>query len=373
LWLSLGATVLLVGSFILGYLTGVVLPPVNTDKNLAAIEEAYQNIVRDYVEPGQVDRDALSQAAIQAMVDALGDPYSAYLNPDAFQRYSDTDAGVYGGIGAEVAIKDSQVTIVSVYSGSPAEAAGIRAGDVILEVDGVSTEGMSTTDVVALVRGDKGTGVSLLIQHQGEAETLPIEVVRAEIQTASVEYELMGDVAYISLEQFGERSDAEMAAAIKSANEEASGIILDLRGNPGGGLQTVINIASRFITDGVVLTVRFSDGETETHRVVSQDVTTELPMVVLVDGYSASASEVLSGALQDHQRAVIAGETTYGKGSVNYMEPLPDGSAIYITAARWLTPDGHLIKGQGITPDYELEADTDWVQWALDYLHGLNS
>jgi carboxyl-terminal processing protease len=368
LLISLGAILLVIVAFAMGYVFGALLPA-TTDRNLAAINEAYRNIVRDYVDPGKIDRDALSEAAIKAMIDELGDPYSAYLNPDMYEQQTADEAGVYGGIGAEVGIKNGRVTIVSTFEGSPATLAGIQAGDVLLEIDGVSAEGMSVWDAVLRVRGLKGTGVRLLIERESEVQPLSFDIIRGEILTSSVEYEMLGGIAYISLDQFGDRSDSELEEVLIIANREAEGIILDLRGNPGGGLNTVINITSRFIDTGIVLSVRYSDGKTEIHRVVDREVTTDLPIVVLVDGFSASASEVLAGALQDHERAIIAGQTTYGKGSVNYMEPLPDGSAIYITAARWLTPDGHLIEGEGVTPDFILDVDDDWVAWAVSFLH----
>ncbi|MCL2150304.1 MAG: S41 family peptidase [Dehalococcoidia bacterium] len=371
IWASLGAAVLLVVTFVVGVFFGASFLVFSVDKELAAIEQAYRNIVRDYVDPGKVDQATLSQAAIQAMIDALDDPYSAYFDPEVYRWYTDDSAGVYGGIGAEIGLIDDRITIVLAYAGSPAAGAGLKTGDAILEVDGVSTKGLSVTETVNLVRGEKGTQVKLLILPEGETEAVLFTITRDEIPVPSVNYELIDGIAYIVLEQFGDRSDSEIKEALIRANDEARGIILDLRYNPGGGLQTVIDIASRFIADGTVLTVRYNDGKTQTYSVNQRDVSTSLPMVVLVNGFSASASEVLSGALQDHGRAVIAGATTYGKGSVNYLEPLPNGSAIYITAARWLTPNGHLIEGVGITPDYVLETN-DWVAWAINYLNTEN-
>ena len=370
--ISLGATVCLVLSFALGYAFGIISPALtlSTDKNLTAIEDAYRNIVRDYVEPGVVDRSALSQAAIKAMIDTLGDPYSFYFPPEMYRQQAEDSAGVYNGIGADVGLVDGKITIITPHVGSPAAAAGLKSGDVILAVDGTSTDGLSLFDTVNLVRGPKGTRVDLLIQSVGATEPVLLTITRGEIPLMSVSYELIDGIAYITLEQFSDRSDSEIKEALIKANGEARGIVLDLRGNPGGGLQSVIDITSRFVAEGTVLTMRHNDGRTQTYKVKKQDVTTDLPVIVLVNGTSASASEVLAGALQDHGRAIIAGTTTYGKGSVNYMQPLPDGSAIYITAARWLTPDGHLIEGIGITPDQILRQGDDWVQWAIDYLNG---
>jgi carboxyl-terminal processing protease len=359
----------LLGSFILGYLLGTNFPPVD-DKNLAAVEQAWHSIVNDYVEPGKVDKTALSEAAISAMVDSLGDPYSAYLNPDMLQQEKESSAGNYGGIGASVGVKDGKITVVAPYPDSPAAKAGLLAGDIILEIDGVPVGGMSLADVIVKVHGVKGTLINLLVLHENASEPVVISIIRGEIKVPSVNYELNGDIAYIQIKQFGDNTDSELRTVLVEANQAARGIVLDLRSNPGGGLEALVKVASRLLNDGIILTVRYYDGSTEVHSVIKQDVTTSLPIVVLVNKFSASASEVLAGALQDHQRALIAGEITFGKGSVNYLQPLPDGSAIYLTAARWLTPNGNLIEGQGIAPDTMLDSTQDWVRWATDYLHG---
>jgi carboxyl-terminal processing protease len=181
---------------------------------------------------------------------------------------------------------------------------------------------------------------------------------------------MRGDIAYIRITNFSRRTDAELSPVLDSiAHEETVGIILDLRHNPGGLLQAVVDVASHFLTEGVVVDVVDNQGDHDTMSVKSKKVTTDLPLVVLVDNYSASGSEVLAGALQDHARATIAGSKTYGKGSVNVMRELEDGSGLYITIARWFTPDGHLIEGEGIDPDYELVGE-DAIQWAIDYLKG---
>jgi carboxyl-terminal processing protease len=198
-------------------------------------------------------------------------------------------------------------------------------------------------------------------------------VTRARVEVPSVTFEMRGDIALINISQFTNRTEDEFAQVMpKLAAEKAPGIVLDLRGNPGGLLNIVVEVASHFITKGVIVSVRSRQGEIQTLNAVSQDVTTALPMVVLVDNFSASGSEVLAGALQDHQRALIAGSVTYGKGSVNILQRLSDGSGIYITTSRWLTPDGRLIEGNGIEPDVKLDITGDAaVQWAIDYLHGL--
>jgi len=365
------AIVLIAFGFVLGVFSGSSYQ--SYDENLQAIVQTWQTINQDYVEQDKIDRSELSQAAIQAMMEALNDPYSAYLDPQMYQMEVEDTGGKFEGIGAEVSIRDGAVTIVAPYPGSPAEKAGIKAGDVIVAVGGEPVEGLSLLDVIAKVRGPSGTTVELIVMHQGEAEPVQLTVTRGEINVPSVMFEMLdGNVAYIYITQFGDNTNSELGAVLEKVQQQnATGIVLDLRNNPGGNLQTVLDVASRFLEPGeVVLSVRYNDGRVEELKANSQNPATDLPMVVLVNVGSASASEVLSGALQDHGRAVIAGQVTFGKGSVNYMVPLADGSAIYITAARWLTPSGKLIEGEGIKPDYELDPSQDEVQWAAHYLTG---
>jgi carboxyl-terminal processing protease len=370
IWLLVAATAVLLLMMYLGYNIGRLESP--ADENLAVIEEAWDIIHEDYVDPSVIDSEALAHAAVQAMMDTLDDPHSLYMNAEMYQAIMKEWEGKYVGIGASVSDADGEITIVSVTPGSPAEEAGIMAGDVILEIDGTSTEGMSLTESVSLVRGEEGTKVTLLVRHEGESGTELIEITRAEIEASSVYFEMMDDIAYISISQFTDTTNDDLTPVLQElAQNGAKGIILDLRDNPGGLEIAVVNVASRFVTEGdTILTIRYNDGSETVDSANHQIFTTDLPVVVLVNANSASASEVLSGALQDYGIAVIAGEVTFGKGSVNQTAALPDGSAIYISIARWYTPNGHMIEGQGITPDYTLDESTDWVQWALDYLHG---
>ncbi|MCJ7764151.1 MAG: S41 family peptidase [Dehalococcoidales bacterium] len=357
-------------SFGLGYLLGGDIQ--TQDPSFTSVEQAWNIILNDYVEKDKIDAEMLSQAAIEGMIALLDDPYTAYLDATAYQLDASDSVGEYSGIGASVGIQDGQLTVVAAFDGSPAAVAGVQAGDVILDINGVSTSGMDLYDAVLKVRGDSGTSVSLLILRQGDTEPVEIIVIRGQIEVPSVDFKMRGDIAYIGIEHFTERTNEELTPVLEAiAAEGAAGIVLDMRGNPGGLLNSVVLVTSRFLTQGEVLSVRDSHGNVEVYVVTSQELTTDLPMVVLVDGYSASGSEVVAGALQDHERAVIAGTATYGKGSANTMKELADGSGLYITIARWLTPDGHLIEGIGVIPDIELElTEEDAVQWAIDYLHG---
>ena len=347
-------------------------PPPNPAQVSDIFGEAWEIIFRDYVEQESLDADKLNQGAIRGMVEALDDPYSAYLDPEMYQLSLSDLEGEFEGIGAHVAVRDEQIVILAPIPGSPAEKAGIRAGDKILEIDGKPTLEMSLAEAVLLVRGPKGTPVRLMVLHEGEAEPVEIEIVRDEIQVESVYFEMREDIAYIRITNFSASTDTELLPVLESLDREGvTGIILDLRNNPGGTLTSVIDVASYFLAEGTVVNVMDNQGERTTMSVKRKQITTDLPLVVLVNEFSASGSEVLAGAVQDHGRATIAGKTTFGKGSVNILRQLSDGSGIYITTGRWLTPDGRLIEGKGIDPDYELELEGEAaIQWAIDYLKG---
>jgi carboxyl-terminal processing protease len=371
--ISLLVAVSVVVSFSAGcVLTRQTIP--STDSHLDVVKEAWDLIFRDYVDQSKLDATKLSQAAIKGMVEALDDPYTAYLDPEAYQLSTSNLQGKFEGIGATVGVRDKQIIIIAPVPDSPADKAGIRAGDIILGVDGESTEGLSLEEVVLRIRGLKGTSVRLTIQHQGEATPVELEIVRAEIELPSVSFEMRGDIAYIRIYNFSERTDSELSPVLERLKQEgATGIVLDLRTNPGGLLETVVDVASHFLNEGVVVYVVDNEGKETSYPVQRTSVTTDLPLVVLTDNFSASGSEVLAGAIQDHKRGIVAGTRTYGKGSVNTLNKLQDGSGIYITIARWLTPNRRLIEGKGIEPDpgYELKLEgDDAIQWAIDYLKG---
>jgi carboxyl-terminal processing protease len=364
---TLAFLIILSVSFGAGFAVGNLDLTVGDDFDTVA--RAWDLLVTEYVEKDGLDTAALAEAAVTGMMDYLGDPYSAFLDPEAYHQSLASFEGRYEGIGAEVGLHNGEITIIAPIAGSPAERAGIRAGDVILDVDGRSTEDLSLVEVVDFVRGPEGSSVTLLIRHLGETEAVEITVVREEITQVSVHFEMRDDIALIRLSRFTEQTNEELTPVLQSIQQRgAVGIILDLRGNPGGLLTAVVDVTSRFQSQGVILTVVDNEGGRETIEATSQDITTDLSMVVLVDGTSASGSEVLAGALADHGRATVAGATTFGKGSVNRLYQL-DGSGLYLTIARWLTPNGNLIEGQGVTPDVPLELTGEaLVEWAIDYL-----
>jgi len=345
---------------------------VRAEPGLDVTKEAWHIIFADYVDREKLDAGKLGQGAIKGMVEALNDPYSTYLKPETYQLSQSHLRGEFEGIGAYVGVRNKQLVIIAPITNSPAAKAGIRAGDVILEIDGNPATEMSLEEAVLRIRGRRGTAVRLLVLHQGETKPEEIEIVRARIELTSVDSEMREDTAYIRISHFSERTDGEFSAALsRMSRQGATGIILDLRSNPGGLLEVVVDVASHFVKEGVVVNVVDNRGKKSSLSVRPGAITSELPLVVLVDNYSASGSEVLAGALQDHRRATIAGTRTFGKGSVNTLRRLRDGSGLYLTTARWLTPNGHRIEGERIRPDVELKLEGEpAIQWAVRYLKG---
>ncbi|OGN98527.1 MAG: hypothetical protein A2Y89_03730, partial [Chloroflexi bacterium RBG_13_51_18] len=358
-------------SFGSGFLFGQARGPINLT-GIDIIDQAWNVINSRYVDPSKLNSENMSRAAIEGIIDSLDDPYTFYLTADELYQFVSVIHREYPGIGAYVTLRDGNLAVVAPVPGSPAERAGILPDDIVLEIDGESIAGLTLEEAVDKIKGPEGTTVKLLILHTGETEPVIIEVTRAVIELPSVVYEMRQDIAYISIFQFTERTADELAKFIGQLTEDnAKGIVLDLRDNGGGLLDAAVNVASQFLESGIVVTTRDRDGNVTEYRVNEDYPHTTLPMVVLVDENSASSSEVLAGALQDYQRATISGNTTYGKGSAPIVFNLKDSSALNVTIARWYTPLGRLIEGIGIEPDIKL--DLNWeetIQWAIDYLSG---
>ena len=367
--ISMLAVIAIAVSFVAGFTYGRHIP-VSTVSGQDTVEQAWNLILSNYVEKDKINTANMSQSAIRGMLQALDDPHSAYLEPNIYKLSLSNLEGTFNGIGAYFTVKDKQLTIIAPIAGSPADKAGIKAGDIIVEVDGAPVAEMSLAEVLVKIRGPEGTTVKLLVLHEGQTEPVTIEIVRARLEVPSVSLEMKGEIADIKITDFSERTGQELVTVLKDpAMANARGIILDLRGNPGGLLDTVVDVASHFLHSGTIFQIRDNQGNITTTQVRPSTLVTDLPMVVLVDSASASASEVLSGALQDYGRATIAGTKTYGKGSANTLFPLSDGSGLYLTTARWLTPKGRLIEGEGIEPDQKLDlTGDDAVKWAVGYL-----
>jgi carboxyl-terminal processing protease len=332
-----------------------------------SLGETWKILSDDYVNNEALDPEKLSKGAIEGMLEALGDPYTSYL--ESYQLALSDLEGSFEGIGTIVSMEDGELTVVSPIEDGPAERQGVRAGDKILKVDGEPTSGMSLMEAIMMVRGDEGTTVTLLILHQGETTPVAIEVVREKITLDSVYLDMLpDDIALLQITYFEESTTDELTAALNDALQSgAQGIILDLRGNPGGYVHVVVDVASEFLYGGIVLyEADDAGGIIEEWAASSGGLATDLPLVVLVDDGSASGSEVLAGALRDHGRATLIGTETYGKGSVNVLHRLSDGSALYVTTARWLTPERYLIEGVGLTPDIEVEITQEDIDSGRD-------
>ncbi|MBM2831762.1 MAG: carboxyl-terminal protease [Dehalococcoidia bacterium] len=339
---------------------------------LESVSEVWDYLGREYVEPAKLNPQEMSRAAIEGMLGKLNDPWTYYLDSSTFQLHQRSLEGLYYGIGARVSLDEGNLTIVTVFPDSPADKAGLKAGDSIRAVNGEPVSGMANVqEAVLKVQGPRGSTVKLLVLRVGQTQPQEMSLVRAEIKVPSATLAKRGDIALVSLLQFTDRSDQEMSLVLSEAlNTGSRALILDLRDNPGGPLETVVNTTSLFLKKGqIVLTVADRAGGRSDRKASDDGLASMIPMVVLVNQHSASGSEVLAGALQDHKRATVAGAKTTGKGSVNRIVPLKDGSAISITVARWLTPSGRAIEGNGLVPDVasELQGE-ELVSWAIEYL-----
>ena len=325
------------------------------------LSEVWHLLQREHIDGGTLDGKALSDGAIRGMLQALDDPYAAYLRPDQFEMETQDLQGYFEGIGAEVAMRDGHITILAPLPDTPAEKAGIRPGDVILEIDGDSAEDLSLLEAVTKIRGRKGTSVELLVLHLNSNEPELIAITRGVIPLTTVRLEMMpGGIGHLRLSSFSGNTDDELEEALERfEGSNGAGLVLDLRNNPGGLVSSVVDVASEFLSDGLVLYQIDAHGSRNDWSVKSGGKATDIPLVVLVNEFSASASEVLAGALRDQGRAPIVGTVTFGKGSVNNIWPLRDGSGINFTIARWYTPSGVQIEGEGVVPDYKVENPED--------------
>ena len=320
------------------------------------LEEAYEVLAYAYIQPTDsgLDLEDLNIAAIRGMVGALADPYTAYLSRDDLRLDQSDLEGSFHGIGAYVGTNsEGYPIIISPMENSPAEAAGILAGDIILEIDGVEANTISLQESILRIRGPEGTPVELLIKHLLTPEPERIVIVRGNIPIDSVFMESLDDDIYrIRINLFTRRTPIETEDLIKEAKSQgARGIILDVRQNPGGLLRETVEVADIFLDGGLVLIEMEGDGTRTDWTASSDGAALEIPLAVLVDAHSASGAEVLAGALQDRNRAQLVGTPTFGKGSVTRLNGLSDGSGLYVTFARWFTPDGDVIEGFGIEPD----------------------
>lgn len=324
--------------------------------------EAWGWVDSEYYNREALDPTRMTHGAIRGMLQSLGDPHSYFVDPQE-RSISETQLrGGFEGIGVHVEMTpDGKLRVVAPQEGSPGEKAGIGAGDIITHVDGRPIAGLNLIQAVSLIRGPRGTKVTLVLRREGAAEPLEVEVIRAEIKVESVRAKMLEQgVGYVRISQFGLQTHRELRVALQELlDQDPRGLVLDLRANPGGYLAAAVDVASQFLEDGVILYEERTGGQRQEFRVKRGGLATSIAMAVLVDRGSASASEIVAGALQDHQRAPLVGEKTFGKGSMQSVHTLSDGSSIHVTVAHWLTPKERPLNGNGLVPDVLVETGAD--------------
>lgn len=359
----------------------IINKEVPSDKGLdfSLFWETWQRLEEKFIDKEKIKYQEMVYGAIKGMVKSLGDPYTVFLAPSEKKRFDEDLNGSFGGVGIELGFKDSYLAVIAPLQGMPAEKAGIKAGDLILhlkdEIKGVdeSTQDITLPEAVEKIRGPEGTEIILTVLHEGETQPVEVRVMRDTINVPSVKVSFgrleqgkwqekdEGEVtAFLQLWRFGENTDEDWDRSIWQIQEinaqgRLGGIILDVRNNPGGYLMQAVNLASEFLEEGVVVKQEDAAGEEKSFSITRRGRLLQMPLVVLINKGSASASEILAGALRVHERAKLVGEQTFGKGSIQTAEDLKGGAAIHITNARWLLPNDVCIEEEGLKPDYEIQ------------------
>jgi carboxyl-terminal processing protease len=369
---------LVTGTYLLGYSVGHQnlqfdngYKPTVTNWNLGRPRDIDFNLFWDVWDRvnkrfvGKIDNQEMVYDAIKGALGSLDDPYTLFLSPEEAKRFHEDLEGSFSGIGAEIENRNGAITILTPLADTPAMKAGLRPKDVIVKIDDKTTEGMLVNDAIKLIRGDKGTTVKLTIAREGEAALLEISVVRDVILIRSVSWEIKADnIGYIKVNQFGDDTNKLFRQALdEMIAKKPKGLIVDMRNNPGGYLDTAVDMSSYFLKDrGSIVKQKDKHGQILDIKATNNPIYTEAPMIVLVNGSSASASEIFAGAMQDYGRARLVGEKTFGKGSVQELQDIGNGAAVRITVAKWLTPKDRAIDKEGIKPDVEVKlTDEDYT------------
>jgi carboxyl-terminal processing protease len=327
--------------------------------------QAWDIVQDNFVDQESLDEQQLTYGAIRGMVQALGDEgHTAFLTPEERERQQSDLSGSFSGIGAQLGIQEQLPVIVAPFDGSPAQQAGVKAGDIIIRVDGEDVTSLPLNEIVTRIRGPEGTDVTLSLLRPDENRSLDVTITRGEIKVPAASWAMIPgvNVALIRLSQFSANAKDDIIASVEAAKEAgAEAMIVDVRNNPGGLLEQAIGVTSQFLTSGDVLLEEDAQGNRKSYEVERGGIATELPMVVLINPGSASSAEIFAGAIQDAERGELVGETTFGTGTVLQPYTLTDGSALLLGTRQWLTPKGRLIRKQGISPDHEvvlpIEAD----------------
>lgn len=342
-----------------------------TEIDFSLFWEAYHRLQEKFVDKDKIDVQKIIYGAISGMVASLEDSYTVFFPPDESKRFLEEVRGTFEGVGMEIGInKERQIQVVSPIEGTPAKNAGLRPGDKILEINGTSTKGFTTEEAANLIRGPRGTTVTLMIMREGWNESQEIKIVRDVIIVPSMKFELKTDekgeqYAYVAIYQFSEKLVYEFHnAAVNILNNPTQKIVIDLRNNPGGYLEVAQNIAGWFLEKGQIVVIEeFSNGDKQEYKSEGNAIFLDYKVVILINGGTASGSEILAGALRDNRGIKLIGEKSFGKGSVQEFENLSDGSSLKITVAKWLTPKGVDITEKGLEPDIKVEkTDEDYEQ-----------
>ncbi|MCK9438658.1 S41 family peptidase [Patescibacteria group bacterium] len=330
--------------------------------------DVWDSVKEYHVDKGQVTDKQLFYGSLKGLVNSLDDPYSEFMNPELTKEFEEDMSGSFEGIGAEIGIRDGILTVIAPLEGTPAQKAGLMSGDKILEINGESTEDMSIDQAVNKIRGPKGTEVTLNVFRIGLEDFKDIKIIRDTIIVKSVSLEILENNIYlIKINAFNSDTEYLFLNFAKQAFEgKAKGVVIDLRNNPGGYLETSISVLGEWINGEVALIEKFTDGNEMEYIAEGNNYLKEIPSVVLINYGSASASEIVAGSLQDHSKAKIIGEKSYGKGSVQMVKNIKDGSSIKITIAKWITPKGQDINKEGITPDEIVELSLEDFEKNID-------
>lgn len=348
------------------------VPVEKQDIDFSLFWDVWDTLSASYLDKSALSPGKMVYGAIQGMVSSLGDPYTVFLPPEEQKRAKEDLGGAFEGVGIQLGYKDGSLAVIAPLSGMPAEKAGVKAGDLILKIEDEETTGITLPEAVELIRGPKGTSIKLTLLHEGEDEPYEATVVRGTIIVRSVEVDFKEaengrKVAHLKLMRFGERTDDEWHEAVNEVVSECQsigvsecrGVVLDLRNNPGGYLSGAVFIASEFLPSGVVVQQEYADGRRETFSVDRRGRLLKTTLIVLVNKGSASASEIVAGALSEQRRAKIVGEATFGKGTIQEAQDLAGGTGLHITTARWLLPSGESVDKKGVIPDYEVKLDPE--------------
>lgn len=326
--------------------------------------KVWDEVKYKYVDKTKLDSQKMVYGAISGMVAALEDPYTVFLPPRQNQEAKEELNGNFEGIGAQLGVKEKRIVVIAPLADSPAQKAGIRTGDWVIKVDGQETASWTLPEAVAKIRGPKGTGVTLQVLHEAADKPVEVKIIRETIILKNVEWQVRDKIIYLKLARFGDKTDpqwdlavSQISAYLATTSGQTKGVILDLRNNPGGYLSGAVYVASEFMSSGVVVKQQSYTGDVQTYSVSRQGKLLSVPLVVLVNQGTASAGEILAGALQVSGRAKVVGTQTFGKGSVQEAEDLPGGTGLHITTAKWLLANDVWINGAGLAPDVKIEND----------------